>query len=74
MNPTQGELEKVGKNYAWWREFPGHPVAKTLQFDCRGPRVQSLVGKLRSRKLRAPAKKEKANKNKVYNSKIMPDE
>ena len=34
--------------YIHGRLFPGGPVAKDLCFQCRGPWVLSLVGKLRS--------------------------
>ena len=43
-------------------EFPGGPVVRTLHFHCRGPGVQSLVGELRSRKLRVADKKKKKKK------------
>ena len=34
-------------------------MIKTRHFHCRGPGVQSLLGELRSRKLRSVAKKKK---------------
>ena len=34
--------------YIHGRLFPGGPVVKDLCFQCRGPWVLSLVGKLRS--------------------------
>ena len=40
-------------------QFPGGPVVRTQGFHCHGPRVQSLVGELRSHKLCSAAKKKK---------------
>ena len=44
--------------------FPAGPVFKPLCFHCRGPRVQSLVGELRSHKSRGAARKKKVKKGK----------
>ena len=47
------------------RDFPGGPVVKTPHFHCRGPGVQSPVGKLRSHMSRGVAKKKPTKVNKV---------
>ena len=46
--------------------FPGGPAIKTPSFRCKGVQVQSLVGEVRSHKLRSVAKmiKVKNNSNK----------
>ena len=37
------------------RDFPGGPVVKTVCFHCKGARARSLVGELRSHRLRDTA-------------------
>ena len=43
-------------------KFPGGPVARTLVLLLMNARVQSLVGELKSHKLRGMVKKEKKKK------------
>jgi len=43
-------------------KFPGGPVARTLVLSLMNARVQSLVGELKSHKLRGMVKKEKKKK------------
>ena len=45
------------------RGFPGGPAVKTPRFHCRGTRVRSLVGELRSCMARGTAKKKKRKKD-----------
>ena len=48
---TRGSPEIHPHKYGQLREFPGYSVVKTVCFHCLGPRVQSLVEEVRSRKL-----------------------
>ena len=48
------------------KEFPCGPVLRTLSFHCWGAQVQSLVGELRSWKLRGAAKKRKRKKVNLF--------
>ena len=51
------------------QEFPGSPVVGTLSIHHRGPGIQSLLGKLESRKLCGTAKKKKKKKKKKVRKK-----
>ena len=53
---------KVWLKRAKKRKFPGSPVVRTPHFHCRGSRVRSLVGELRSYKLCVPCGKKKKKK------------
>ena len=44
--------------YYYMQKFPGGAVVRTLPFQCRGHRVGSLTGELRSHKLRGAVKKQ----------------
>ena len=52
---------KDGHTWKACGDFPGGPVVRTLCFHCRGARVRSLVGELRSHKLGGVTKKKKKN-------------
>ena len=55
---------KVWLKRAKKRKFPGSPVVRTPHFHCRGSRVRSLVGELRSYKLCVCAMRQKKKKKK----------
>ena len=42
-SPNKGIFKNQGKN-AWYRDFPGGPVAKTPCFQYRGPRFHPWLG------------------------------
>ena len=59
---TSGCLRNI-----YLRDFPGGSVVKNLHFLCRGARVRSLVGELRSRMPLGAAKTLKKKKKETEN-------